>query len=58
MRTGKELTALPSKVILSKEETVLLDSLSAPFKAEIHQQICINISRRLSLYYQKGPGAS
>lgn len=58
MRTGKELTALPSKIILLKEETVLLDSLSAPIKAEIHQQICANISRRLSLYYQTGPGAS
>ena len=51
MPRNKDLTALPSKVILQSGDAVLLDELKEKEREEIKLSICKNISERISNYY-------
>lgn len=51
MKKDKDLKILPSKVILSDENIVLLDELKEEEKAEIQLCICKNVSKQISNYY-------
>ena len=51
MKKSNDLKILPSKVILSDGNIVLLDELKKNKKIEIQSRICENVSKQISNYY-------
>lgn len=51
MKKSNDLKILPSKVILSDGNIVLLDELKESKKIEIQSRICENVSKQISNYY-------
>ena len=51
MKNNNEIKTLPSKVILSNGNIVILDELKEKERAEIQSCICKNISNQISNYY-------
>ncbi len=51
MKKNKDLKILPSKVILSDGNIVLLDELKKEERADIQSCICKNVSKQISSYY-------
>lgn len=49
--------ALPSRVILSADKSLLLDTAASPKASEIRNHLCQNLSLRMSTYYSAHPEA-
>jgi len=55
MTNRKKLYALPSKVILTDGETVVLDTISVTEQTEVKAKLCQAIEKALCFFYQNDP---